>query len=99
MRKILTIAVVAAALAGCEGHRGTIPLPPRTSTPDKAPPAKSAVPPGHVTSGVKVPPGHMPPPGKCRIWYPNTPPGRQGPIGECADLQHRVPPGAVLVKG
>jgi len=26
-----------------------------------------------------IPPGHMPPPGKCRIWYPNRPPGQQPP--------------------
>lgn len=47
----------------------------------------------------KIPPGHMPPPGKCRIWYPDLPPGRQPPPGECADLQYRVPPGAWLIGG
>jgi hypothetical protein len=46
---------------------------------------------------MKIPPGHMPPPGKCRIWFPERPPGQQPPPGECAELRHRVPPGAVLV--
>ncbi|RTQ46518.1 hypothetical protein EJV47_21435 [Hymenobacter gummosus] len=26
-----------------------------------------------------VPRGHYPPPGECRIWYPNRPPGQQPP--------------------
>jgi hypothetical protein len=47
----------------------------------------------------KIPPGHMPPPGKCRIWYPDLPPGQQPPPGECRDLQYRVPPGAWLIRG
>lgn len=46
-----------------------------------------------------IPPGHMPPPDKCRIWYPRLPPGQQPPPGECYELQYQVPQGAVLVRG
>ncbi|MTI63364.1 hypothetical protein [Methylophaga sp.] len=46
-----------------------------------------------------VPEGHMPPPGQCRIWYPDSPPGQQPPPGDCYDLRHHVPPNAILIRG
>ena len=58
--------------------------------------------PGPVYHGgqpVHVPPGHLPPPGQCRVWYPDRPPGHQPPPGPCHVLQYQVPPGAVLVQG
>ncbi len=49
--------------------------------------------------GYHVPEGHMPPPGLCRIWYPDKPPGQQQPPGDCRDLHHQVPPDAILIRG
>lgn len=46
-----------------------------------------------------VPPGHMPPPGLCRIWYPDRPPGHQPAPDRCGKLKYHVPPGAYLVYG
>jgi hypothetical protein len=31
----------------------------------------------------RVPPGHLPPPGECRLWFPDRPPGQQPPPGRC----------------
>jgi len=48
---------------------------------------------------VEIPRGHLPPPGKCRIWFPDRPPGHQPAPGSCKKLRHRVPLGAYLVRG
>jgi hypothetical protein len=48
---------------------------------------------------ISIPPGHMPPPGECRIWFPDRPPGQQPPPGPCRWLQHQIPPGAYLIRG
>lgn len=53
----------------------------------------------HEAGHVEIPAGHMPPPGECRIWFPDRPPGQQPPPGNCQDLKRRVPPGAFLVRG
>jgi hypothetical protein len=46
-----------------------------------------------------VPPGHLPPPGECRVWFPDRPPGHQPPPGSCDELSERLPPGTCLVHG
>jgi hypothetical protein len=68
------------------------------------PPVVIHVPPGPVVvgdgggraDGFNIPPGHLPPPGSCRVWYPDRPPGQQPPPGSCNAY---VPVGAVLVYG
>ncbi|WP_207430937.1 hypothetical protein [Sabulibacter ruber] len=47
-----------------------------------------------------VPKGHYPPPGECRIWYPNRPPGHQPPPTDCRNLMGvRLEPGAFILHG
>lgn len=46
-----------------------------------------------------VPAGHLPPPGECRIWYPDRPAGQQPPPGSCRKLEWQVPSGAILIRG
>lgn len=48
---------------------------------------------------VEIPRGHWPPPGKCRIWFPDRPPGHQPRPGKCKKMRGRVPAGAYLVRG
>ena len=47
----------------------------------------------------EIPDGHMPPPGECRVWFPDLPPGHQPPPGDCYEMERQVPRGAVLVRG
>ncbi|WP_026462249.1 hypothetical protein [Adhaeribacter aquaticus] len=47
-----------------------------------------------------VPKGHYPPPGECRVWYPNRPPGQQPPPTSCHNLRGvRLEPGAFVLHG
>ena len=47
----------------------------------------------------RIPPGHYPPPGSCRIWFPDRSPGQQPASGDCNVLDKRVPAEAYLVYG
>jgi hypothetical protein len=46
---------------------------------------------------LEIPHGHLPPPGECRIWFPDRPAGHQPPPEKCEAVYSSVPPGAVLV--
>lgn len=44
-----------------------------------------------------IPKGHLPPPGHCRIWYPDRPAGQQPPPQRCPIPLSKVPLGAWVV--
>ena len=46
-----------------------------------------------------IPAAFMPPPGKCRLWLPDTPPGRQPKPSSCARALDGVPAGARVIYG
>lgn len=50
----------------------------------------------HGYSRLDIPPGHYPPPGQCRVWFPDRPPGHQPPPERCRGAG--VPPGAWLIR-
>ena len=52
---------------------------------------------GYGPRGLNVPRGHYPPPGECRIWYPDRSPGHQPPPAKCDRLVGRVPYGAFVL--
>jgi len=52
----------------------------------------------HGYTRLHIPKGHYPPPGECRIWYPERPAGHQPPPGRCGTLRAQVPPGAWLIQ-
>ncbi len=40
--------------------------------------------------GYHVPNGHLPPPGQCRVWYPDRPPGHQPPPTSCQAAERQA---------
>jgi hypothetical protein len=57
----------------------------------------------HVVEGpstaasLRIPPGHLPPPGRCRVWFPGRPPGHQPPPRSCDGIAAMAPAGAWIV--
>ena len=45
----------------------------------------------------RIPNGHLPPPGECRIWYPDRPAGQQPPPFKCGQGRRQVEPGGWLM--
>ena len=52
----------------------------------------------HGYNRLDIPKGHYPPPGECRVWFPDRPAGQQSPPGNCDQLRRRVPAGAWLIQ-
>ncbi len=46
-----------------------------------------------------IPSQYIPPPGKCRFWYPDRSPENQPEPGRCLEIAANGPPGAWLVYG
>lgn len=59
----------------------------------------AAVQPEPMSDEIAIPRGHWPPPGQCRIWFPDRPAGHQPPPGSCKKLRKRIPSGAFLMQG
>ena len=47
------------------------------------------------SSHSRIPNGHLPPPGECRLWYPDRPAGHQPPPYKCGS---RAPAGAWVLQ-
>lgn len=41
-----------------------------------------------------IPEGQLPPPGECRLWFPERPAGQQPAPQDCADAEVDAPPGS-----
>jgi hypothetical protein len=52
----------------------------------------------HGYTRLNIPKGHYPPPGECRIWYPDRPAGHQPPPVKCDRARSEVPPGAWVIR-
>lgn len=51
----------------------------------------------HQHGYTRIPNGHLPPPGECRIWYPDRPAGQQPPPFKCGQARGRVEPGGWMI--
>jgi len=88
-RAFLLIVAAGLSLSGCSASTLVVHRPGSHET------ARAGT--THSAKTLGIPPGHLPPPGKCRVWYPGRPPGHQPAPGSCAQLARNVPPGAWLI--
>ena len=53
----------------------------------------TSLPTSHYSSfrSLGIEPGHLPPPGSCKIWYPNEPAGQQPPPTSCENAMRDAP--------
>ena len=86
-----TLPAIALCCASCAGVIVATDHPTAPVVVDDHHPGRGAV------AHLGIPPGHLPPPGKCRIWFPGQPPGHQPPPGHCSRLRQELPAGAWLV--
>lgn len=47
----------------------------------------------------RIPAGHLPPPGKCRVWFPDRPAGHQPPPTDCYEAERWRAYGAQVIYG
>ncbi len=89
MRAIYGAIVIVAAgtLTACGMQINTTPEPEPAQTQAKAKGPSTA-----ATLG--IPPGHLPPPGKCKVWFPGDPPGHQPKARSCDGIEAAAPAGA-----
>jgi hypothetical protein len=96
MAREIRILPLAALVAACatNTHVATTPMPDRSeaATPIRTVPATGS---SALTLG--IPPGHLPPPGRCRLWLPDTPPGHQPASRPCKGIDVRAPVGSMIV--
>lgn len=98
---------------GNEGHRqAEVPTAARLEQREQAPVAElewarsesrpvlreASLDAGQARDVWQIPRGHRPPPGQCRIWFPDRSPGHQPPPGDCRALELRLPAGAWLLR-
>jgi hypothetical protein len=97
----LTVPVAFAALTACapigiEGPHGSINIDqPRYGEYHQTRQGGGSYFHEHGYTQLNIPKGHYPPPGECRIWYPDRPAGQQPPPVQCG---RPVPPGAWLIQ-
>lgn len=91
---------LAALLAACSTNTQVASTPTPTRTPpatDRAAPPAATTVKGNTAVTLGIPPGHLPPPGRCRLWLPDTPPGRQPAARSCDGIGVRAPVGSMIV--